>query len=99
VRVTLDGRLYANTECCTPKQVRVWSVARSPEEIALQMHDTLPWETPDVMIYFRFDGQMEHKAPKVCAEYFGIKGKVGCDSSVVDGGAPSLVSLGSRCMV
>ena len=46
-------------------EVRVWSVARTPEEIALTMHETLPWETADVMIYFRFDGQMEHKSPKV----------------------------------
>jgi hypothetical protein len=71
-------------------EVRLWSVARTPEEIALQMHTTLPWETPDVMFYFRFDGQQEHKSPKVCAEYFGIKGKIGCDSSIVDGGAPAL---------
>jgi hypothetical protein len=28
-------------------------------------------------MYHRFDGQMEHKNPKVCAEYFGVKGKIG----------------------
>lgn len=78
---TLSGQL---------DEVRLWSVARSPEDIALQMHQTLPWETPEVMIYFRFDGQNDYKNPKVCAEYFGIKGKIGCDSSVVAGGAPAL---------
>jgi hypothetical protein len=39
-------------------EVRIWSIARTPEEIALQMHETLPWETADVLIYFRFDGQV-----------------------------------------
>ena len=41
----------------------------------------------------RFDGQTLVKSPKVCAEYYGIKGKIGCDSSVVEGGAPSLVQV------
>ncbi len=34
------------------------------------------WLTEHLM-YHRFDGQMEHKNPKVCAEYFGVKGKIG----------------------
>ena len=43
-------------------------MARKAEDIATQMQTTLAWETPDVMLYFRFDGQMEHKSPKVLSK-------------------------------
>eukprot|EP00960_Hanusia_phi_P053520 762131-Hanusia_phi.AAC.1 len=69
-------------------EVRLWTMARSSAEIASFMHDTLITPMDQLAIYFRFDGQSEHKSPKVCSEVNGVKAYKGCDSDVAEIASP-----------
>ncbi|EKX37625.1 hypothetical protein GUITHDRAFT_144895 [Guillardia theta CCMP2712] len=69
-------------------EVRVWTIARTGADIASFMHDTLITPMDQLAIYFRFDGQSEHKSPKICSEVNGVKAYKGCDSDVAEIASP-----------